>query len=52
MMEDKILFLKEEFVPLLRQLQPTTQPVWGKMDAQQMVEHLKLQNIQDQKSQR
>lgn len=41
MMEDKILFLKEEFVPLLRQLQPTTQPVWGKMDAQQMVEHLR-----------
>lgn len=41
MMEDKILFLKEEFVPLLRQLQPATQPAWGKMDAQQMVEHLR-----------
>jgi len=41
MMEDKIIFLKEEFVPLLRQLQPDTQPAWGKMDAQKMVEHLR-----------
>lgn len=32
-------FLKAEFIPLLRQLDPATRPQWGIMNAQQMVEH-------------
>lgn len=35
----KDAFLKNEFIPLMRKLQPTTQPKWGLMNAQQMVEH-------------
>ncbi len=34
-------FLREELPALLKQLQPGQQPAWGKMDAQQMVEHLR-----------
>ena len=35
----KIIFLKEKFVPLLRQIPTDRQPAWGKMTLQQMVEH-------------
>ena len=35
----KIIFLKEKFVPLLRQIPSDRQPLWGKMTLQQMVEH-------------
>ena len=37
----KQAFLKEEFIPLLRRLQPGQKGKWGKMDAQQMVEHFR-----------
>ena len=36
---EKMDFLKQRFVPLLRQLPSDTQPQWGKMTLQQMVEH-------------
>jgi len=40
MNEKKIAFLKSEFIPLLKQLNPGGAPRWGKMNAQQMVEHV------------
>lgn len=36
---EKISFLKDEFVPLLRQISSDTLPAFGKMSLQQMVEH-------------
>src|SRR3974390_1575060 len=33
-------FLKEELIALLRKLPPSLKGSWGKMNAQQMVEHL------------
>ena len=39
-MDARIVFLKEKLVPLLRGLPSHTKPVWGKMTAQQMTEHL------------
>jgi hypothetical protein len=41
MNEEKLRFLKENFVPLLRKLAPGQKGEWGKMDAQQMVEHFR-----------
>jgi hypothetical protein len=38
-MDAKIAFLKEEFIPLLRQIPSDTPPQWGNMTLQQMVEH-------------
>ena len=38
---NKHAFLKEEFIPLLQRLQPGQKGKWGKMDAQQMVEHFR-----------
>ena len=38
-MDAKIEFLKEEFIPLLKQIPSDTAPQWGKMTLQQMVEH-------------
>jgi hypothetical protein len=40
MNEEKIRFLKSEFIPLLQRIPPQTQPSWGKMSLQHMVEHL------------
>lgn len=36
---EKENFLRTKFVPLLQQLNTGTQPLWGKMNAQQMIEH-------------
>lgn len=36
---EKINFLKNEFVPLLRQISSDTLPAFGKMSLQQMIEH-------------
>ncbi|MES2327989.1 MAG: hypothetical protein V4539_00210 [Bacteroidota bacterium] len=42
MMIDSIVhFLKSEYVPLLLTLKSDQKPKWGKMDAQQMVEHMR-----------
>ena len=41
MIEDKVHFLKHACIPLLKQLSPDQKGKWGKMDAQQMVEHLR-----------
>ncbi len=41
MKQENISFLKNNFVPLLRKLQPGQKGKWGKMDAQQMVEHFR-----------
>lgn len=40
MPDEKVLFLKNELFPALRGIPATRKPGWGKMDAQQMVEHL------------
>lgn len=39
MLQQKEEFLKNEFILLLRKLDPQTPPQWGIMTAQQMVEH-------------
>ena len=39
-MDARIVFLKEKLIPLLRAIPSNTQPVWGKMTVQQMIEHL------------
>jgi hypothetical protein len=36
---DKVDFLKRRFVPLLGEIPSDTEPQWGKMSLQQMVEH-------------
>lgn len=36
---EKENFLRTKFVPLLQQLNTGTRPLWGKMNAQQMIEH-------------
>lgn len=38
---EKLHFLKSEFVLLLKKLEPEQKGKWGKMDAQQMVEHFR-----------
>jgi hypothetical protein len=39
MLAEKISFLKLRFVPLLKKIPSDTQPKWGKMTLQQMIEH-------------
>jgi hypothetical protein len=39
MNEEKLNFLKKEFIPLLQKMDPDTKPGWGKMNLQQMIEH-------------
>lgn len=39
MNEQKLKFLKEEFIPLIKHLAPDAMGKWGKMNGQQMVEH-------------
>lgn len=36
----KLTFITEQFVPLLKTLHNSTSPKWGKMNAQQMIEHV------------
>jgi len=36
----KARFLKQEYIPLLQRLSADTAPQWGKMNVQQMVEHM------------
>lgn len=38
--DNKADFLRNRFVPLLEQLDPTTEQRWGKMNVQQMIEHM------------
>jgi hypothetical protein len=38
----KLKFLTEEYIPLVKNLQPGTMGKWGKMNGQQMVEHVGL----------
>jgi DinB family protein len=33
-------FLQNDFIPLLQKIELTTNPLWGKMNAQQMIEHV------------
>jgi oxepin-CoA hydrolase/3-oxo-5,6-dehydrosuberyl-CoA semialdehyde dehydrogenase len=40
MNNEKFDFLTLQLIPLLSALQPATTPKWGKMNAQQMIEHL------------
>lgn len=41
MLPEKERFLQEEYVPLLYPLDPKQKGIWGKMDGQQMVEHMR-----------
>lgn len=36
----KAKFLKKDYIPALQKIAPDTQPLWGKMNFQQMVEHM------------
>ena len=36
---EKENFLRTKFISILQQLDPNTQPRWGKMNVQQMIEH-------------
>lgn len=38
--ENKAKFLREEYTPLLKQLHPNAERRWGKMNVQQMIEHM------------
>jgi hypothetical protein len=38
--ENKRLFLEKQLIPLMRQIDTAASPRWGKMNAQQMVEHV------------
>ncbi|HET9057319.1 MAG TPA: hypothetical protein VFN30_10795 [Chitinophagaceae bacterium] len=40
MNEQKLDFLKNNFIPLAKQLPPNAKGKWGKMNSQQMVEHV------------
>lgn len=40
MTPEKHDFLKSKYVPLLKKIDPSTKPLWGKMNFQQMVEHM------------
>lgn len=39
---EKAGFLKNDFIPLLKSADPSTTPRWGRMNFQQMVEHMVL----------
>lgn len=39
MNQAKLDFLKNDFIKLLRSIDPDTKPAWGKMNLQQMIEH-------------
>lgn len=40
MQNDKLNFIQKDFIELLQNLQPTATGKWGRMNGQQMVEHL------------
>jgi oxepin-CoA hydrolase/3-oxo-5,6-dehydrosuberyl-CoA semialdehyde dehydrogenase len=40
--ETKKLFLEKQFIPIVRAIDPSVEPRWGKMNLQQMVEHVAL----------
>ena len=41
MIDNKVHFFKQEYIPLLHKLTAGQKGVWGKMDGQQMVEHMR-----------
>ena len=41
MINTKVHFLQHEYIPLLHKLKTDQKGVWGKMDGQQMVEHMR-----------
>lgn len=40
MNEEKLLFLKKDLIPQLQKIPADTQPLWGRMSLQHMVEHM------------
>ena len=38
--QEKLLFLAEDFPKMVRAADPNKTPLWGKMNLQQMVEHM------------
>ena len=41
MIDNKVHFLQHEYIPLLHKLTAGQKGIWGKMDGQQMVEHMR-----------
>ena len=41
MLESKVHFIKQDYIPLLHKLTADQKGEWGKMDGQQMVEHMR-----------
>ena len=39
-MQEQLQFLQQQYIPLIQKADVTTQPKWGKMNFQQMVEHV------------
>lgn len=39
-MQEQLQFLQQQYIPLIQKVDVTTQPKWGKMNFQQMVEHV------------
>jgi len=39
-LSSKAYFLRNEFINKLREIRPDTKPAWGKMNLQQMIEHM------------
>jgi hypothetical protein len=39
-MQEQLQFLKEQYIALIKQFDVNTQPKWGKMNFQQMLEHV------------
>ncbi|RXK60492.1 DUF1569 domain-containing protein [Lacibacter luteus] len=39
-MQEQLQFLKEQYISIIREADVNTQPKWGKMNFQQMVEHV------------
>ncbi len=37
---EKLQFIKEDFISLIRKIDPAVTPAWGVMNAQQMIEHM------------
>ena len=50
MLKEKLRFIQEEMFLLLQNITAETKPVWGKMNAQQMLEHVAdFFNVSDEK---
>lgn len=47
MIRDKTDFLKNDFISQLKHLDPAKAPLWGKMNVQQMIEHISREALRN-----